>query len=393
VRGKIKFVNQANGGYGFIIPDEGGADIHFYLRDFPGSRPTIQDAGSAVEFELLEDDLGRHARSVRLLDPIRPQVPANTPLRAPRSGEYLLEWAYLGHVPTMLRDLHGQLLGERWEFLNAIPDDEKPFPILYSYLIQTFTRLTIEKKVVVEPGGGLAVFNTGLVDRRYESIYALFRPQQDTRAPWRLASFCTAGEGTEGKNLVRYINPLPSPPHYFETPSDLLYDVRARQPDADWEHSIIDRIGRFPAEFLEDHRPAGFAYRSAADIPDEEREVYFQSLGKAIEEDARTYRRIISSLRDAIQLSLKRVAWNYRTAVPQYYPRVRKLQLLLPLCLIRDDQVDIALAVEKTPSGSYLGNTILPLDWAYKNARLVCRPDSDWLRPDIIVGGTEEEEP
>jgi hypothetical protein len=26
-----------------------------------------------------------------------------------------------------------------------------------------------------------------------------------------------------------------------------------------------------------------------------------------------------------------------------------------------------------------LGHTILPLEWAYGNARLVSRPDSDWL--------------
>ena len=33
----------------------------------------------------------------------------------------------------------------------------------------------------------------------------------------------------------------------------------------------------------------------------------------------------------------------------------------------------------------YLTNTILRLDWcAYKSARLVCRPDSDWLAVDKI---------
>jgi len=54
------------------------------------------------------------------------------------------------------------------------------------------------------------------------------------------------------------------------------------------------------------------------------------------------------------------------------------------LCLLRGDWqqasrsleecVDMALAVEKTPSGNYLGHTALPLDWAYTNARLICRP-------------------
>lgn len=55
--------------------------------------------------------------------------------------------------------------------------------------------------------------------------------------------------------------------------------------------------------------------------------------------------------------------------------------------------MDLALAIEKTPSGNYLGHTVLPLDWAYKNARLVCRPDSDWLSfKDITAVEGEDDE-
>jgi hypothetical protein len=79
---------------------------------------------------------------------------------------------------------------------------------------------------------------------------------------------------------------------------------------------------------------------------------------------------------------------------PQYYPRVERLQLLLPICLVSDENVDLALAVEKTASGNYLAHTVLPLDWAYTNARLICRPDSDWLTPtQIIEGVAPEQEP
>lgn len=98
----------------------------------------------------------------------------------------------------------------------------------------------------------------------------------------------------------------------------------------------------------------------------------------------------MNRVRDAVDLSIKRVSWNFKTAVPQYYPRIRRLQLLLPICLVSDDTVDMALAVEKTPAGAYLGHTVLPLDWAYKNARLICRPDSDWLAADDIIEKEEE---
>lgn len=55
------------------------------------------------------------------------------------------------------------------------------------------------------------------------------------------------------------------------------------------------------------------------------------------------------------------------------------MSLLLPLAIVDDEKVDLALVVTRNPSGSYQGRTVFPLDWAYQNARLVCRPDSDWL--------------
>ena len=76
--------------------------------------------------------------------------------------------------------------------------------------------------------------------------------------------------------------------------------------------------------------------------------------------------------------------WNFKTAIPMYYPSNNKMSLLLPLSLLDDDVIDLALVTERTKSGNYLGHTILPLDWAYSNARLITRPDSDWLVADKI---------
>ena len=56
------------------------------------------------------------------------------------------------------------------------------------------------------------------------------------------------------------------------------------------------------------------------------------------------------------------------------------MQLLLPLCLLQDGKADLALVVEKEKDGrAYRGNTVLTLDMAYSNARLLARPDPDWL--------------
>ena len=90
----------------------------------------------------------------------------------------------------------------------------------------------------------------------------------------------------------------------------------------------------------------------------------------------------------AIDLARKRTRWNFKTAIPHYFPTLKRLDFLLPLCLLDDSTVDVALAVQRTETG-YIGSTILPLDWAYKSARLLCRPDSDWLAPAEIDAGEE----
>ena len=65
--------------------------------------------------------------------------------------------------------------------------------------------------------------------------------------------------------------------------------------------------------------------------------------------------------------------------------------LLLPLIFGRNNKVELALVVSKGQSGNYQGETIYPLDWAYKCARLVCRPDSDWLSADKIQSSQRNE--
>ena len=384
VNRKIGKVTRVLSDYGFISEDDApDQDLYFKLSWFRGSPPLM--VGEAVAFEPKAYGTNRQAHYVtRHPEPDQESAAKLSIGGGPVVG-HLYEWAYLGYVPNTLAELQGLALDERWEFKNTSRDPERPYPILFSYLFHTFQRLVLERKVVVNERASFAAFNTGLVDRRYETIYALFVPNDDPRARWQLAGFCVAGEGADGQNLVRHFNPLPKAAHYFDSPTDLLYDTRVGKPELDWSHIIIDNISRYPKEFIEDHCPSGFALEKHPENHEDRGEQYYSDLARAIEGDNRTYRRIMNRMRDAVDLSIKRVSWNFKTAIPQYYPRVRKLQLLLPICLVSDEQVDLALAVEKTDSGKYLGHTVLPLDWAYKNARLICRPDSDWLAPEEIV--------
>ena len=96
-------------------------------------------------------------------------------------------------------------------------------------------------------------------------------------------------------------------------------------------------------------------------------------------------------LTKAIERAIERIKWNYKTAIPQYYAKAKKIQLLLPLCIDDPRKVDVALAVEREQA-VYVGHTILDLNWAYSNARLITRPDSDWLTPRKISILEEDED-
>lgn len=299
----------------------------------------------------------------------------------------LIQWTSLGDFQKSIYSLKEIALPERWHYKKQPP--RNPYPILTSYIKYTFYRLSREKnKILIKDN--IAAFNTGLVDKRYEPIFAMFSKTPNALREWRLESFCIAGED-EGKELAKKFSPLPARAHYFDKVSDMLYDTLSPKPVLDWNHIVIENVDRLPFSFLEDNHPKSFELRKVDEMTYQDREQYFTDLAEAIRTDTKAYRNITNRFKDALELALKRIEWNFKTAIPTYFPTHNKMSLLLPLSLTDDEKVDIALVVEKTESGNYLGHTILPLEWAYSNARLVCRPDSDWLVADEIQPDFEEE--
>jgi hypothetical protein len=232
------------------------------------------------------------------------------------------------------------------------------------------------------------------VDQLYDPIFALFdaNPQKGSQ-PWAFCDFCVPGKGPSGKKLTSIFDPLPKPASYFNSNFDMLLDT-TKEIHVDYEHVIHDGIprDRFPADFLRQHIPHGITWRDPRSLADEERVEFLASFVEALKNDVQCLRGIKGRLEDAKDLAEKRTRWNFKTAIPQYYPRFNLMSLLLPLSLMDDKVVDIALVVTRNPSGSYQGRTVLPLAWAYKNARLVCRPDSDWLLPQAIQEADDRSE-
>ena len=226
---------------------------------------------------------------------------------------------------------------EDWEYHNT--QSERQRPILLSYLRYTYARLAEEGKIAISPDGQRACFNTGLGTPDEEDIFALFvRNKIPDQQPWFLQRWCREGQG----ELCPF-GDLPRAAHYFDDPSLLVFDAR-KTVRVDWEHLMQDdHLPRFPEPY------AGMS----RDL-------------------------LRKELEHATNRVVKRVSRNYRLAVPQYYNGV--MQLLLPVCLGESRRAEVALTAELKGSFYHVA-TCLSLDMAYNNARLIAKPDRDWLQP------------
>lgn len=226
---------------------------------------------------------------------------------------------------------------EDWEYHSTVHTESKP--ILHNYIKYTYRRIAEEKKVAVTKDEKFACWNTGLVTPHQEPIYILFEENKlsDRRSYWHFWRFARKGQ----HELNRFLT-LPEMAHYFDDPSQLVYDIR-KELRANIEHIIADNRMRFSSEL---QKMSDFA---------------LQNLVKG-----------------AIDSVIERVKRNYKTAIPQYYNGT--LQLLLLLCLTDPSKADLAMVVERFHE-FYRASTCLTLDMAYNNARQLARPDRDWLQP------------
>ena len=244
----------------------------------------------------------------------------------------LYSFCYLGDTNAKFEKL-ALLSNEKWSF-----GDKTDNSILKNYLAYTFIKLYNENKVVDKQN--YFVFNTGLFTEYYEPIYA-YGPQNaiPNQQPWYLERFCTGYDlGTLG------VSERPLRANYFEDPSLLVFDAKCPI-NVQYKHILEDdeNVKRFPSCL-------------------------------------QGSKMLCTLLNGAVDMMTKKVMANYKVAVPQYFDN--KIQLLLPLCLENPDKADVALVVTKNTEGSfYQGHTCLTMEMAYNNARLIAKPDSNWLIP------------
>jgi hypothetical protein len=232
-----------------------------------------------------------------------------------------------------------------WQYRHTSSGYDRP--ILYSYLKYTFKRVLeqFEKRTLVfDSTGHRAAFDTGLMTPHFEPVYALFQPNANHEAKqnWFLQKFCA-----ESDRDLRQFENLPEMVTYIDNPSSLVFDFR-KSFVYNVEHIVDDNFDRFPA--------------SVKSMPK-------HLLRNVVE----------SSAND----SFKRARRNYKVGIPQFYRPAGgegRVQLMLPLCLQQKTVADLALTFD-IGDHDYRASTILTLDMAYNNARILARPDRDWLDP------------
>jgi CheY-like chemotaxis protein len=277
--------------------------------------------------------------------------------------------------PTKLSELADLALKEEWD--DGWGTDK---PILKNYLNHTFLRLQYEKKIFISTDSAYAVFNTGLVDAVYQPIFAFFtrNKRANARQPFFLTSFCRAGDPGDGQRIIRLFGRTPDAAEYFNDPADTVYDLSKGAPHVNWDH-IFDNIDRLPVAFITRYAPEGFPVRDPETLDEETAARYKQSLQAAIQSDLQCRRDMTSRFQSAIDIAMRRVRWSFRTAVPSYYSTHNQINLLLPLSLVDDEKTDVVLVLERAEE-AYIAHTILTPRQAYRQARVVSRPESEWLR-------------
>lgn len=261
-------------------------------------------------------------------------------------------------------------------------DNEKSNGLLYSYLCYTYAHIKEEGKIALSENGLCGCWNTGLVDSRYKPIYCYMTRISATER-WVFQGFCIDGENL-GKVMADNIANPPSRALYFSD-GNILFEPDISKLSVDYDHIITEHPSRLPEEWI---RRA--LNNSIERLENETVSQYDVRIGKIISSDEGASNYLQTSLEHAIKISLMRCEWNYKTAIPYYDPNSKNIGWFLPLCIRSKDRLVpfAALVVTKQNSGRYQGQTIYKLSWAYRCARLVCRPDSDWLSPNAT---TEDE--
>lgn len=209
--------------------------------------------------------------------------------------------------------------------------------ILHYYILDTFKQC-YRTNIIIEENN-YSCFNTGLMTSNDEDIFGLFELNSKEGAQkWFFKGFFAESDW----NIAENISEKPKLPKYTDDNSNFYFDT---DKDIIWntDHILDENWDRYSLEL--------------------------KNLGKAT---------VSLLLNGAYGKAIKRIKRNNRLVVPQFYKG--KIMYLLPLeIVVQDNKITMALAVEKLSNGKYRANTIFTTKMAYGKARLLMKPESNWL--------------
>lgn len=234
---------------------------------------------------------------------------------------------------------------ELWSYGRYKETD--PYRILRNYFEHTYNRIEEENKFVDSIDGKFRCMNTGLLTEYNQEIFAVFKKNDKADGlPW---AFTRVHKDTD-RFVVEKFSEKPQMANYLTNVNDLIYDKNL-EIRFNVDHIIDDNFERF--------LQAGY---------------FDKSLIHAL----------LAYSKDVLHKKLLR---NYRIALPFYYRNTQtgesKIQLLVPV-YFPNSLVRLALVLDKRRSDDdslyYEAITVLPVEWAYMDSRLIVKPDDEWAR-------------
>lgn len=260
-------------------------------------------------------------------------------------GEIIFNDSVKGY--EFLENLKNEVQPEDWKYT----DFKSPinYPILKSYIEHTYDRLKNENKILISNDKTQVLFNTGLLDKDFLlDVYVLCTIIR-IKIFGKEVDFPSNPEIYLEDNvyiLRSFSGQIPKLAKYFSNIDQVVFN-----PDLDinmnWKHIFIEREDRIPYE---------------------------------IKEGSISVKEIVKSFRGNEENIKKLAKRNYKMVVPQFYDG--EIQFLMPIYLGTEfsgkPSFALVLALDESKT-LYLGTTILTVEMAYQNARLIAKPDNPWL--------------
>lgn len=249
----------------------------------------------------------------------------------------LYEFAFRGTpegYSNMIEYLAGIAEKELWDFGG----EEKNY-ILKKYIFGTFRQCYNQNKILYTPDNEACCFNTGLLTQNGDDILAFFlKNQKPDSQPWFFKGFKEKSD----RDIMRLFTEIPQLATYTDNYEEFYFNPN---------YEILTNTDHI----LDDN---------------------WERIQSAIPLSKNVVKTLLIGVVEEAKMKIRR---NLRLVVPQFYDN--KIMYLVPLRIPVDDDnyVTMALAVEKTSSDRYRANTIFTKETAYEKARLLMKPESNWL--------------